>query len=101
MSQSEQNLLQENHPHLRLVFGNGSVAQTGELARELGATRALLVTDAGIVAAGHAGRVRENLEAAGIGVSVFDRSKENPTTACVEECVAPNGDLDSLRGACR
>ena len=88
MSQSEQNLLQENHPHLRLEFGNGSVAQTGELARELGATRALLVTDAGIVAAGHAGRVRENLEAAGIGVSVFDRSKENPTTACVEECVA-------------
>ena len=88
MSQSEQNLLQENHPHLRLVFGNGNVAQTGELARELGATRALLVTDAGIVAAGHAGRVRENLEAAGIGVSVFDRSKENPTTACVEECVA-------------
>jgi len=80
--------LLENHPHLRLVFGNGSVAQTGELARELGATKALLVTDSGIVAAGHAGRVRKNLEAAGIGVSVFDSSKENPTTACVDECVA-------------
>ncbi len=88
MSHPAENPLQENHPHLRLVFGNGGVAQTGELARELGATKALLVTDPGIVAAGHAGSVRENLEAAGIGVSVFDRSKENPTTACVEECVA-------------
>jgi alcohol dehydrogenase len=88
VSHPAENPLQENHPHLRLVFGNGCVAQTGELARELGATKALLVTDSGIVAAGHAGRVRENLEAAGIGVSVFDRSKENPTTACVDECVA-------------
>jgi alcohol dehydrogenase len=88
MSQPEQKLLLENHPHLRLVFGDGSVAQVGELSRELGATKALLVTDPGIVAAGHAASVRENLEAAGIGVSVFDRSKENPTTACVDECVA-------------
>ena len=88
MSQPEQKLLLENHPHLRLVFGDGSVAQVGELARELGATKALLVTDPGIVAAGHAASVRENLEAAGIGVSVFYRSKENPTTACVDECVA-------------
>ena len=88
VSHPAENPLQENHPHLRLVFGNGCVAQTGELARELGATKALLVTDSGIVAAGHAGRVRENLAAAGIGVSVFDRSKENPTTACVDECVA-------------
>ena len=88
MSQPEQKLLLENHPHLRLEFGNGCVTKVGELARELGATKALLVTDPGIVAAGHAASVRENLEAAGIGVSVFDRSKENPTTACVDECVA-------------
>ena len=88
MSHLAENPLQENHPHLRLVFGKGCVIKTGELASELGATKALLVTDSGIVAAGHAGRVRENLEAAGIGVSLFDRSKENPTTACVDECVA-------------
>ena len=88
MSQPEQKLLLENHPHLRLEFGNGCVTKVGELARELGATKALLVTDPGIVAAGHAASVRENLEAAGIGVSMFDRSKENPTTACVDECVA-------------
>jgi alcohol dehydrogenase len=88
VSHPAENPLQEHHPHLRLVFGKGCVMQTGDLASELGATKALLVTDSGIVAAGHAGRVRENLEAAGIGVSLFDRSKENPTTACVDECVA-------------
>ena len=88
MNQPKQNPLLENHPHLRLEFGNGCVTKVGELARELGATKALLVTDPGIVAAGHAASVRENLEAAGIGVSMFDRSKENPTTACVDECVA-------------
>ena len=85
---SSQNALLDNHPHLRLVFGNGCVAQVGELARELGASKALLVTDPGIVAAGHSARVHEYLETAGVGVSVFDRSKENPTTACVEECVS-------------
>ena len=88
MNQPKQNPLLENHPHLRLEVGNGCVTKVGELARELGATKALLVTDPGIVAAGHAASVRENLEAAGIGVSMFDRSKENPPTACVDECVA-------------
>ena len=88
MSQPEQKLLLENHPHLRLVFGDGSVAQVGELARELGATKALLVTDPGIVVAGHSARVNDLLESAGIGVTVFDRSKENPTTACVDDCVS-------------
>lgn len=74
--------------HTRLVFGAGVVAQVGTLARELGAQKILLVTDAGIVAAGHAGRVIAGLEAAGLRVTVFDQAKENPTTKCVAECVA-------------
>ena len=88
MSHAEPNSLLENHPHLRLVFGEGCVAQVGEQARELGATKVLLVTDLGIVVAGHSGRVQDLLEVAGIEVTVFDRSKENPTTACVDECAA-------------
>lgn len=78
----------ERHPHLCVVFGAGTASQTGMRARELGATRALLVTDAGIVAAGHAGAVRGHLERAGVAVTLYDRAKENPTTACVEDCVA-------------
>lgn len=74
--------------HTRLVFGTSSVARVGEFARETGAKKVLLVTDAGIVAAGHAGRVRSSLEAAGLRVTLFDKAKENPTTKCVEDCVA-------------
>ena len=72
----------------RLVFGAGCVARVGEFARETGAKRILLVTDAGIVAAGHAGRVQSSLEAAGLRVTLFDKARENPTTKCVEDCVA-------------
>jgi alcohol dehydrogenase len=84
----------------RVVQGAGWVKQVGELARELGARHALLVTDAGIVAAGHAGRARKNLEAAGLRVTVFDRVKENPTTRCVDDSVAmaKAADIDTLLG---
>jgi len=72
----------------RLISGAGSVKRVGELARELGVSQVLLVTDAGIVAAGHAGRVRQSLADAGVRVTLFDRAKENPTTRCVDDCVA-------------
>ena len=72
----------------RLLFGVGCVQRVGELTRELGAKHVLLVTDAGIVAAGHAGRAQERLAAAGLRVTMFDKARENPTTKCVDDCVA-------------
>lgn len=72
----------------RVVSGAGAVGRVGELARALELNRVLLVTDAGIVAAGHAGRVRQTLTDAGLQVTLFDRVKENPTTRCVDDCVA-------------
>ena len=42
-------------PRVRLIFGAGCSERAGELALEYGAKRVLLVTDSGIVAAGHAG----------------------------------------------
>jgi alcohol dehydrogenase len=77
-------------PRTRVVFGLGpnGVERVGGLARELDASCVLLVTDPGIVAAGHAARVKGLLEAAGISVICFDQVEENPSTACVEECVA-------------
>jgi len=72
----------------RLVFGAGVVSQVGRLARDLEMQRVLLVTDAGIIAAGHAGRVQAALELAGRTVTLFDKARENPTTRCVDECVA-------------
>jgi len=75
-------------PRTRLVFGANTVERVGELAAELGGKRVLLVTDPGIVKAGHAARVQESLAKAGLHVSLFDHAKENPTTKCVDECVA-------------
>ena len=69
----------------RLVFGNGSAARTGELAKELGLSHMLLVTDAGLVKAGHAEVVGQALRSAGLEVTLFDQVIENPTTDCVEK----------------
>lgn len=78
----------DHQPRTRLVFGGGSVERVGDLARAVGGKEILLVTDAGLVAAGHAGRVHRLLESAGLKVVVFDQARENPTTRCVDNCVA-------------
>ncbi len=78
----------ESPSSTRLVFGNGSVEKIGRLVGELGGTKALLVTDPGIVEAGHVGRVEQALAATGIAFSVFDQVRENPTTRDVSRCVA-------------
>lgn len=77
----------DHQPRTRLVFGNGVLARLGELASGLGGRRPLLVTDRGIVAAGHAARARAVLEEAGLAVTVFDAVRENPTTLDVERCL--------------
>jgi len=71
----------------RVVFGLDTVERLGELAAELSAKRILLVTDPGIVSAGHAARVIGLLEHAGLKVACFDQVEENPSTKCVERCV--------------
>ena len=75
-------------PRTRVVFGTESVERLGELARGLGSKKVLLVTDPGIVAAGHAGRVQKILESAGVAVALFGKARENPTTRDVDECLA-------------
>lgn len=76
------------NPRTRLVFGNGVLEKVGAIAGELGGNRALLVTDKGIAAAGHADRAISFLKAAGIQVAVYDAVHENPTTRDVADCLA-------------
>src|SRR5882724_3453204 len=78
----------DHQPRTRIVFGQNSLERLGELARELGSKKVLLVTDPGIVAAGHAEHVRRNLEQAGLQIALFDQALENPTTRCVDDCLA-------------
>ena len=75
-------------PRTRIVFGNGTLARLGELAREIGAESVLLVTDPGIVEAGHAQRALASLKEAQLGVTVYDSVNENPTTEDVDACLA-------------
>src|SRR5438105_1191803 len=84
----------------RIVFGAGAVSQLGQLARENGGARVLLVTDPGIAKAGHAEKARASLEAAGLQVTLFDGAEQNPTTRCVAEAlqVAQRGRVDFIVG---
>jgi alcohol dehydrogenase len=87
-------------PRTRVVFGVNSIERVGALAQSLAAKRVLLVTDRGIVAAGHAGRVRALLVTAGMHVTCFEQVQENPTTQCVERCVevARSAEIDTIVG---
>jgi alcohol dehydrogenase len=84
----------------RLVFGSGVSARAGELAKSVGGRHALLVTDAGILHAGHAARMEHALRAAGLEVTVFSGVRENPTTGDVDAClaVAREAGIDCLVG---
>ncbi len=84
----------------RLIFGISSVDRVGELARQLPANRILLVTDSGIVAAGHAERVTKILQAENLEVFIFDQVRENPTTRGVDHCleVAQQNQIDAFVG---
>ncbi len=75
-------------PRPRLALGPGALDRVGELARELGGRRVLLVTDKGIVAAGHADRATRGLQHAGLTVLAFDAVHENPTTDDADACLA-------------
>jgi alcohol dehydrogenase len=75
-------------PRTRIVFGPEKLDSLGALAGELGARRALVVSDPGIVAVGHAGRGLDSLRAAGIEAHLFDGVAENPTTDNVDAGVA-------------
>lgn len=68
------------HSPVRVVFGPGRLADLGMLAREEGAQRTLVVSDSGVVAAGHVERAVASLRDAGIETRVFADVSVNPTT---------------------
>ena len=84
----------------RIVFGAGALDRLGAVAGDEGATRVLLVTDPGIVAAGHVDRALASLRSAGLEVTVFDGVAENPTTEHVDAGVrvAREAEIDFLVG---
>ena len=72
----------------RLIFGPGCARQAGEELRKLGGSKALLVTDPGVRAAGVLAGLLEGLESSGVAREIYDRVEPNPSIRCVEEAVA-------------
>jgi hydroxyacid-oxoacid transhydrogenase len=68
-------------------FGPGASQDAGWELKRLGVKRALLVTDPRVAALGHSERIRKLIEAEGIDVVVYDRSRVEPT-------------IDSFQDAC-
>jgi alcohol dehydrogenase len=86
------------HLRTRVVFGEGALGRLGDLARELGFTRTLIVSDAGIVATGQVARAAAALDAAGISSLVFHEFAANPDTRMIEagRAIAAAARIDSI-----
>lgn len=82
------NMAFDYQPRTRVVFGAGSFSQLGDIAKQFGKDRVLLVTDRGLKEAGHSERAAQLLRDAGLKVSVFDDVSPNPTTHDVDNCVS-------------
>ena len=90
----------EHESRTRLVFGPGALSRLGEIARELGVKRTLLVSDPGVVAAGYTARACAALESAGVVVTTFSGFDHDPTSAMADAgaAVAREAGVDSLVG---
>jgi alcohol dehydrogenase class IV len=68
----------------RAVFGNGTFARLGEIARELGFARTLVVSDRGLFGTDLVGRATALLGDAGVASWCFHDFDPNPDTTAVE-----------------
>lgn len=71
-------------PRTRVVFGAGEFARLGEVARELGGTKCLLVADRGMLECGYAQEASRTLKARRMEVASFHDFESGPTVAMVE-----------------
>lgn len=75
-------------PRTRVVFGPGCVVRTGQIAKNLGFQRSLVVGDPGIREAGHTARVLDGLTAENIEAFLFDTFGVNPDSEMVDRGAA-------------
>lgn len=79
--------LLDHQTQTRIVSGPGTLARIGELAREYGGSRVLVISDKGVVSAGHAQGAIDSVRSAGLAVELYDGVEENPTAAHVRQGV--------------
>jgi alcohol dehydrogenase len=81
-------------PRTRVRFGEGEFTRLGEIAREFGGSRCLLVADPGMVEAGYAKEAERSLKARRMAVHSFHDFTADPNSAMVEagrDFAAPHG----------
>jgi alcohol dehydrogenase class IV len=71
----------------KIILGQDTVKRVGDEAKALGRSRALIVTDPGIVSAGYTKILEEALHNAKIEVGIFDGVVPEPPARCVEDGV--------------
>jgi alcohol dehydrogenase len=71
-------------PVTRLVFGSDKIELLGKFIQEFHVKRVLVVSDPGVVAAGHTAHGIAAIEAEGLRVATFTDVRENPTTEDVD-----------------
>jgi alcohol dehydrogenase len=88
-------------PATRVIFGENAIDQLGALTKELGGRRVLMITDPGILRAGHVERALHALQKESLDVFIFSAVAENPTTRHVENGVQlaqANAPIDLIIG---
>ena len=87
-------------PHL-ILAGFGASDRLGQEAMNIGARKALVVTDKGVVNSGIEKKVKDHLEKNGVNVEIFDEVMSDPDIANAEACIeaAKKGRYDLIIGA--
>jgi alcohol dehydrogenase class IV len=86
-------------PHL-ILAGIGASERLGQEAKGIGAKKALVVTDKGVIDSGTGKKIKDLLEKERIGVEIFDQVISDPGVACFEACfeMAKKGKYDLIVG---
>jgi len=69
----------------QIIYGRHSAGRVGEVAGNLGARKALVITDPGVAGSGVVDQLLDLLKEAGIATIVFDEVEPNPTVQSAEK----------------
>lgn len=76
------------YQRVKLLYGNGSVHQIGELMTSMGAKKPFIICDKGVVAVGIVQKITDSLEAAGIAYHLYDGVIPDPPADMAEQAAA-------------
>jgi alcohol dehydrogenase class IV len=76
------------HTAQQFLFGRGAARGLGEVARRLGASRVLVVTDPILLKAGLIDAIHAPLSEEGVAVEIFSEGEPEPSLQAANQCIA-------------